>query len=134
MPNYMIPFVPIIHEDEGLFRPVIEKHRQGQKDPTLLEDFEQLDALMADLDRQHGVGDEYITKQQLRRFVEVESKALATEEAPHRRSKSLRRSAPRACRTSEKASSPTFVNKGKKMKGRGSAQAQCLAENGWIGL
>jgi hypothetical protein len=82
MPNYMIPFVPIIHEDERTFRPVIEKHREEQKDPTLSEDFEQLDALMADLDRQHGVGDEYITKQQLRRFVEVESKALATEEAP----------------------------------------------------
>jgi hypothetical protein len=66
----------------ALYRPAIEKSREEYKDPTLLEDFERLDALMADLDRQHGVGDEYLTKQQLRRTVEAESKALATEEAP----------------------------------------------------
>jgi hypothetical protein len=66
----------------ALYRPAIEKMREEYKDPTLFEDFERLDALMADLDRQHGVGDEYIAKQQLRRTVEAESKALATEEAP----------------------------------------------------
>ena len=66
----------------ALYRPAIERLREDVKDPTLLEDFERLDALMADLDRQHGVGDEYLTKQQLRRTVEAESKALATEEAP----------------------------------------------------
>ncbi len=56
--------------------------REESKDPTIFEDFERLEALMADLDRQHGVGDEYLTNQQLRRFVELESRALATEEAP----------------------------------------------------
>jgi hypothetical protein len=66
----------------ALYRLAVEKSREGYKDPTLFEDFERLDALMADLDRQHGVGDEYIAKQQLRRTVEAESKALATEEAP----------------------------------------------------
>ncbi len=64
----------------ALYRPAIEKMREEYKDPTVGEDFERLEALMADLDRQHGAGDEYITKQQLRRFVELESKALATEE------------------------------------------------------
>ncbi len=66
----------------ALYRPAIEKMREEYKDPTLGEDFEQLDALITDLDRQHGVGDEHLTQQQLRRFVELESKALATEEAP----------------------------------------------------
>jgi hypothetical protein len=66
----------------ALYRPAIEKIREEYKDPAILEDFERLDALMADLDRQHGVGDELITKQQLRRTVEFESGALATEEAP----------------------------------------------------
>ncbi len=63
----------------ALYRPAIEKMREEYKDPTLLEEFERLDALMADLDRQHDVGEEYLTNQQLRQFVEVESKALATE-------------------------------------------------------
>jgi hypothetical protein len=66
----------------ALYQPAIEKMREEYKGPTLFEDFERLEALMADLDRQHGVGDEYITNQQLRRTVEGESKALATEEAP----------------------------------------------------
>ncbi len=65
-----------------LYRPAMEKFREESKDPTLGEDFERLDALMADLDRQHGVGEEYLTKQELRRTVEADSKALATEEAP----------------------------------------------------
>jgi hypothetical protein len=63
----------------ALYRPAIEKSREEYKDPTIFEEFERLDALMADLDRQHGVGEEYITNQQLRRTVEGESKALATE-------------------------------------------------------
>ncbi len=63
----------------ALYRPAIEKTREEYKDPTLLEDFERLDALMADIDRQHGIGDEIITKQQLRRTVEGESKALGAE-------------------------------------------------------
>ena len=66
----------------ALYRPALEKMREESKDPTLGEDFERLEALMADLDRQQGVGDGFITKQQLRRYVEAESKALATEEAP----------------------------------------------------
>ena len=66
----------------ALYQPAIEKLREELKDPAIYEDFEQLDALLADIDRQHGAGDEYLTKQQLRRFVEVESKALVTEEAP----------------------------------------------------
>lgn len=66
----------------ALYRPAIEKMREEYKDPTLFEDFERLDTLMTDLDRQHGAGDELISKQQLRRYVESESKALATEEAP----------------------------------------------------
>ncbi len=63
----------------ALYRPAMEKMREEYKDPTLFEDFERLDALMADIDRQHGVGDEYITKQQLRRTVEAESKALGSD-------------------------------------------------------
>jgi hypothetical protein len=66
----------------ALYRPAIEKIRQESKDPTLFDDFERLEALMADLDHHHGVGDEYIKNQQLRRTVEGEAKALATEEAP----------------------------------------------------
>ena len=66
----------------ALYQPAIEKIREDLRDPTLLEDFERLEALMADIDRQHGVGEEYLTKQQLRRTDEAESKALATEEAP----------------------------------------------------
>jgi hypothetical protein len=66
----------------ALYRPAIEKMREEYKHPTLAEDLEQLDALIGDLDCQHDVGYEYLTNQQLRRFVELESKALATEEAP----------------------------------------------------
>lgn len=57
-----------------LYRPAIEKVREDVKDPTIFEDFERLDALMSDLDRRHGIGDEVITNQQLRRTVEAESK------------------------------------------------------------
>ena len=60
-----------------LYRPAIEKLRKEQGDPTLLEDFEQLNDSMADLDDRHGVG-RNITKQQLRWFVELE--ALAGQE------------------------------------------------------
>jgi hypothetical protein len=67
----------------ALYRPAIEKLREDVEDHTLFEDFERLEALMADLDRQHGVGGEYINKQQLRRTVEAEFiGALAPEEAP----------------------------------------------------
>ncbi len=59
----------------ALYRPAIETLREEYKDQTLLEDFERLDALMADIDRQHGIGDEIITKQQLRRTVDEENRA-----------------------------------------------------------
>jgi len=72
-------FGMLIRQYWALYQPAIEKLREEYKDPTVLEDFEQLDALMADLDRQHGVGDEYLTKQQLRRT--VESYAVVDEEA-----------------------------------------------------
>jgi hypothetical protein len=56
----------------ALYQPAIDKIRQEEKDPTLWEDFEQLNDLMADLERQHDVAED-ITKQQLRRFVEEEA-------------------------------------------------------------
>jgi hypothetical protein len=62
------------------YRPAIEKVREEYKDPTIMEDFERLEALMADLDRQHGVGDELVTKQQLRRT--LESYTVVDEGAP----------------------------------------------------
>jgi hypothetical protein len=64
----------------ALLRPAIEKMRQEEKDPTLLEDFEHLGALMAELDRERGLGEEYISKQQQRYYVELESRARATAE------------------------------------------------------
>jgi hypothetical protein len=67
-----------VRQHWALYRPAIERMREEHKDATLAEDFERLDALMADLDRQHGVGDEDITNQQLRRYIESESRALAT--------------------------------------------------------
>jgi hypothetical protein len=57
-----------------LYQPAIEKLRKEQRDPTLLDDFEQLNGMMADLDHQHGV-ERHITKEQLRWFVELESLA-----------------------------------------------------------
>jgi hypothetical protein len=63
------------------YRPAVEKIRQGAKDPTVKEEFEKLNGLMADIDRQHGVGDEDITPQHLRRFVEDEL-ASTGEESP----------------------------------------------------
>ncbi len=66
----------------ALYRPAIEKLREEHKDPTIMEDVERLDALMTDLDCQHGAGDECLTNQRLCRYVEVESKALTTEDAP----------------------------------------------------
>jgi hypothetical protein len=64
----------------ALLRPAIEKMREEAKDPTLLEDFERLDALMAEVDRERGVGEEYIGKKQLRYYVELESRPHATGE------------------------------------------------------
>src|SRR5215210_6760546 len=58
----------------ALYQPAIEKLRKEQGDPTLLEDFERLNGLMADLDHHHGV-ERNITKQQLRWFVELEALA-----------------------------------------------------------
>ena len=58
----------------ALYQPAIEKLRKEQSDPTLLEEFEQLNGLMADLDDHHGV-ERAITKQQLRWFVELEALA-----------------------------------------------------------
>jgi hypothetical protein len=57
----------------ALYQPAIEKIREEDKDPTLYEDFERLNGVMADLDRQHDVAEEHITKQHLRRFVEEEA-------------------------------------------------------------
>jgi hypothetical protein len=54
----------------ALYQPAIEKLREEEKDPTLFEDFERLNGLMADLDRQRDIAEEHISKQQLRRFVE----------------------------------------------------------------
>jgi hypothetical protein len=68
----------------ALYRPAIEKIRQEYEDSTIFEDFERLDALMADLDRERGVGEVLISKQQLRQYVEEELNAPATEEAPTR--------------------------------------------------
>ena len=70
----------------ALLHPAIEKMREEEKDPTLLEDFERLDALMAELDRERGVGEEYISKPQLRSYVEVESRADETGEGEDRSS------------------------------------------------
>jgi hypothetical protein len=58
----------------ALYQPAIEKLRKEQEDPTLLEDFERLNGLMADLDHHHGV-ERNITKEQLRWFVELEAVA-----------------------------------------------------------
>jgi hypothetical protein len=56
----------------ALYQPAIDKIREEEKDPTLWEDFEHLNDLMAGLERQHDVAED-ITKQQLRRFVEEEA-------------------------------------------------------------
>jgi Domain of unknown function (DUF4760) len=64
----------------ALYRPALEEIRQEEKDPTVYEDFERLDALMAELDRQHGVGDEYLAKGELRRYIESQLEAFATAE------------------------------------------------------
>ena len=63
----------------ALYRPAIEKYREEYEDPTLFEDIERLEALMADLDREHGLGEVLISKQQLRQHVEEELNAPATE-------------------------------------------------------
>ena len=68
----------------ALYRPAIEKMREEYEDPTIFEDFERLEALMADLDRERGVGEAMISKQELRRYVEDQLNPLATEEAPTR--------------------------------------------------
>ncbi len=39
----------------------------------VLEDFEKLNDLMAGIDRKHGVGEEDITQQYLRRFIDKRS-------------------------------------------------------------
>jgi hypothetical protein len=65
----------------ALYRRVIEKMREEEKDPTIMEEFEKLNSLMVDIDRQHGVGHEDITPQRLRQFVEDEL-ASAGEESP----------------------------------------------------
>jgi hypothetical protein len=65
----------------ALYQPAVEKIRQEAKDPMVMEDFERLNALMADIDRQHGVGDEETTPQHLRRFIEDEL-ASTGEESP----------------------------------------------------
>jgi hypothetical protein len=64
----------------ALWRPALENLREEEEDPTVLEDFEHLDALMAELDRERGVGEEHISEQQLHRYVELESRAHATGE------------------------------------------------------
>ena len=64
-----------------LYQPAIEQLRKEQRDPTLLEDFEQLNDMMVDLDHHHGV-ERHIIKQQLRWFVELE--ALADQESAAR--------------------------------------------------
>jgi hypothetical protein len=46
-----------------------------------LEDFEKLNDLTADIGRKHGVGEEDITQQYLRRFIEDEL-AITGEESP----------------------------------------------------
>ena len=68
----------------ALYRPAIEKFREEYEDPTLFEDIERLEALMADLDRERGVGEAMMSKQELRRTVEDQLNAPATEEAPTR--------------------------------------------------
>jgi hypothetical protein len=65
----------------ALYQPAVEKIRQETKDPMVMEDFETLNGLMADIDRQHSVGDEAITPQHLRRFIEDEL-ASTGEESP----------------------------------------------------
>jgi hypothetical protein len=47
----------------------------------VMEDFEKLTDLMAEIDRKHGVGEEEITQQYLRRFIEDEL-AITGEESP----------------------------------------------------
>jgi len=51
----------------------MEKIREEEKDPTLFEDIERLNSVVADVGRQHEVAEEHFTKQQLRRFVEEEA-------------------------------------------------------------
>ena len=63
----------------ALYRPAIEKAREEYEDPTIFEDVERLEALMADLDRERGVGEAMISKQELRRYVEDQLNAPATE-------------------------------------------------------
>ena len=63
----------------ALYRPAIEKIREEYEDPTLFEDFERLEALMAELDRERGVGEAMMSKQELRRYVEDQINAPASE-------------------------------------------------------
>lgn len=65
----------------ALYKPAIEKIRQEAKDPMVMEDFEKLNDLMADIDRKHCVGEEDITQQYLRQFIEDEL-AITGDESP----------------------------------------------------
>jgi hypothetical protein len=65
----------------ALYRPAIEKYREEYEDPTLFEDIERLEGLMAELDRERGVGEAMMSKQELRRTVEDQINAPSTEEA-----------------------------------------------------
>ncbi len=47
----------------------------------VMEDFERPNDLMADIDRKHGVGEEDITQQYLRQFIEDEL-AITGDESP----------------------------------------------------
>jgi hypothetical protein len=62
----------------SLCKPGIEETREAYKDPALYEEFEQLDRLMADLDRERGIP--ALTPEQLRQFLEGE--AVRGEEPP----------------------------------------------------
>ena len=63
----------------ALYLPAIEKMREEYEDPTIFEDFERLEALMAALDRERGVGEAMMSKQELRRYVEDQLNAPSTE-------------------------------------------------------
>jgi hypothetical protein len=76
-------FGRVIRAYWALYKPAIEKMRQEAKDPMVMEDFENLNDLMADIDRKHGVGEVDITQQYLRRFIEDEL-AITEEDAPTR--------------------------------------------------
>ena len=65
----------------ALYSPAVEQIRKEAKDPMVMEDFEKLTDLMAEIDRKHGVGEEEITQQYLRRFIEDEL-AITGEESP----------------------------------------------------